>query len=252
MSKEAVKAQVRIEGEQKERYVRRVFDAIASRYDLMNLLMTGGLIKYWHRVFQSKTGLKPGQKALDVCCGTGDLSLVMASQVGSAGSVVGVDFSPEMLRVGRKKVANSRYRNVIELQEGDALQLPFKDNTFDSAAIGFALRNVSDVDRVLCEMTRVVRPGGTVVSLELSKPRYRWLSGPFWWYFTRVVPMLGKWAERTLPGENLAPYAWLPESLKVFPNQEELAAKFRAAGLSDVSFTNLHGGVIAVHVGTKS
>jgi len=241
----------RMEGDQKRNYVRTLFDAIADRYDLMNLIMTGGLLRYWHRVFRRQTGLKAGQRALDVCCGTADLALVMASQVGPTGSVVGIDFSPAMLAVGRRKVERSRWSQVVRLLEGDALQLPFADNTFDCAAIGFALRNVVDIDRVLAEMARVVRPGGRVVSLELSQPRSRLVSGPFWWYFTRVVPLLGKWAQWLLPGNQLAPYAWLPESLKGFPNQEQLAARFRAAGLEKVNFICLHGGVIALHVGTK-
>jgi len=241
-----------VNGHRKAQYVRQVFDTIAGGYDFMNLLMTGGLLRYWHRVFKSRTGLVPGQRAIDVACGTGDLSLIMASQVAPTGEVIGIDFSPEMLQVGREKVTRSKYRYVIELKEGDALDLPFAPDSFDCASIGFALRNVTDIPQVLSELARVVRPGGRVLSLEMSKPISRIIGIPFWWYFTRVVPVLGR-LFNTNPGSGLAlaPYAWLPTSLKSFLNKDELSAEFERAGLEVVEVISFHGGVVTLHVGVK-
>jgi demethylmenaquinone methyltransferase/2-methoxy-6-polyprenyl-1,4-benzoquinol methylase len=236
----------------KAQYVRRVFDTIAGGYDLVNLLMTGGLLKYWHRVFRSVNGLSEGDQALDVACGTGDLALIMASQVEAAGRVVGLDFSPEMLKIAEKKVSRSGLDSTVELVEGNALDLPFDDNSFDCAAIGFALRNVADLERALAEMTRVVRPGGSVVSLELTKPRSGLVSKPFWWYITRVVPFVGRLFGSTGDEElALAPYAWLSTSVRAFFDSEALAERFRAAGLTDVEVVGFHGGTVSIHVGTK-
>jgi demethylmenaquinone methyltransferase/2-methoxy-6-polyprenyl-1,4-benzoquinol methylase len=157
-----------------------------------------------------------------------------------------------MLRIASQKIARSPYADTIKLLEGNALELPFADGSFDCAAIGFALRNVADIERALSEMARVVRPGGRVLSLEVSRPECGLIRGPFWWYFTRVVPLLGKLVEKETARElALAPYAWLPASLKTFPDKKELAALFRAAGLEDIKLLSFHGGVVALHVGTR-
>lgn len=236
----------------KEKYIHRLFDTIATRYDLMNLVLTGGLLRYWQRVFRGYTGLRPGNRALDVCCGTGELALIMAQQVGKDGKVYGLDFSRRMLEVAHRKVASSPCAGRIELVEGNALHLPFADDTFNCAAIGFALRNVSDMRRVLAEMARVVTPGGRVISLELTKPENLLFRSGYYLYFYYLVPLLGRLVERGWPAEGgKRPYTWLPHSLTRFPDRHQLAAIFRQAGLVDVVVRPLSGGVVAIHVGTK-
>jgi len=236
----------------REKYIHRLFDSIATRYDLMNLVLTGGLVRYWQRVFRGYTGLRPGDRALDVCCGTAELALIMARQVGKAGQVYGLDFSRRMLEVARRKVASSPYAGRIELLEGNALHLPFADNTFNCAAIGFALRNVSDIQRVLAEMARVVTPGGRVISLELTKPGNPLFRMGYYLYFYHLVPLLGRLVERGWPEEEgKRPYTWLPHSLTRFPDRHRLAGIFRQAGLVDVVVRPMSGGTVAIHAGTK-
>lgn len=236
----------------KQAYVKLLFNTIAPHYDLMNLIMTFGLIRRWHRVFARLTCLNPGQHALDVCCGTGDLAAVMARQVGSGGRVVGLDFSPEMLAVARRRFRGDSPRDWIELVEGDALELPFADNSFDCAATGFALRNVTDIGRVIAEMTRVVKPGGRVVGLEMARPPRMVLRAPFCFYLERVVPLMGRWAEARFRSEaGPSPYGWLPVSLQSFPDQEGLRKIFVEAGLERVGYRNLNGGIACLHYGVK-
>lgn len=238
----------------KEAYVRELFDAIAEHYDLMNLVMSLGLLRHWQRVFRAHTGLRPGDQALDVATGTAELALIMAEQVGPQGRVWGVDLAEGMVEVGRRKVARSPYRDRITLQTGNALELPFEDGRFDCVASGFALRNFADLDRALREMARVTRPGGRVVSLEISHPRSPWIRGPFRLWFERVVPVLGRLNERRFAARHrgaLPPYRWLPESLRSFPDADGLAGRFRRAGLEPVYYVPLTGGVVCVHVGRK-
>lgn len=237
--------------QQKEAYVRSMFNAIAGGYDWMNRLMTGGLLFYWHRVFARETGLQPGDRALDVACGTGDLTQIMARQVGDSGKLVAVDLAEGMLARGRQRFEAGQRGQRIGFIHANALQLPLKSNLFDCVGSGFLLRNVADLPRALVEMKRVARPGGRVVSLEISHPTHSLLARPFWFYFERVVPALGSWARRVFPDGPIAPYQWLPESLKAFPDQEQLASIFRSAGLERVRYRNLNGGVVAVHVGIK-
>lgn len=240
----------------KERYVQALFNSIARYYDLMNLVMTGGMVKLWHRAFAGVTGLRPGARALDVACGTADLTLICARQVAPSGQVVGVDFSADMLAVGRRKVAAAGLEGIVELREGDAMALPFPDDQFDCASIGFALRNVADIKRTLREMARVVRPGGRVVSLEISRPRSRWFRPLFLFYFYRVVPAIDRVLAALGPHARagdavVRPYTYLPHSLTHFPDPDRLAAMFEEAGLTGVFYRPLSGGVVTLHVGTK-
>lgn len=247
-------------GEEKARFVRRLFDTIAPRYDLMNRVMTAGFYPYWQRRLVAVTGLRPGGRALDVCCGTGDLALLMARQVAPGGGVDGVDFSGRMLEVARRKAARRPVPGVtLRFHHGDALALPFGDATFDCAVIGFALRNVNDIGGCLAEMARVVKPGGRVLALEVCRPRSAWVRAWFFPYFYTVVPLLGVLAgfagaveEGAAPegAARLRPYAYLPRSLAYLPDLEELAAAFRAAGLEGVDYRVLPPGVVAVHRGT--
>ena len=234
-----------------EAYIQDVFDAIAQHYDRMNLIMTAGMLRYWQRVFRRHTGLAPGGRALDVACGTAELALIMAEQVGPQGRVWGIDLSSEMIRVGRRKVERAGLADRITLLTGNALALPFDADQFDCVATGFALRNVADIERALAEMARVVKPGGRVLSLELSHPTSAWVRYPYSFYFNRIVPILGRWSESRFRGKGLAPYRWLPHSLRNFPDQERLAEIFRRVGLMDVHYVNLSRGIVCLHIGVK-
>lgn len=236
----------------KARYVKRMFNTIAGHYDALNMVMSAGTLRYWQRCFQEVTGLKPGGHALDVACGTAELSLKMAPQVRPGGKVTGIDFSEEMMAVGRKKVAASPYGSMIHLQFGDAMDIGFPDDTFDAASIGFALRNVADIPKVLSEMTRVVKPGGHVVSLELSKPENPFIRVPYYFYFFRLVPLIDRVAGlRKDEQRDLHPYAYLPASLRPFPDRRRLAQMFKDAGLVDVKTRPLTGGLVCLHWGVK-
>lgn len=241
---------------EKARYIQDLFNGIARRYDRMNLIMTGGVWRYWQRRFRRLAGFQPGERVLDVCCGTGDLSFMAAREVGPEGDVVGLDFSAGMLEVARQKTAALGQAQAamapLRWVEGDALDLPFPDGSFDRVVTSFGMRNVADVAQAFREMARVVRPGGQVICLELSHPPNPLLRVPYLAYFRHVVPLLGAWARHLSPDQDApAPYQWLPESLEGFPDQEGLAAILRAAGLEAVRYTNLTGGIACVHQGRK-
>ena len=240
-----------LRGKAKEHFVEELFDRIANRYDLMNLVMTAGLLRYWQRVFAAHTGLQRGNTALDVCCGTGELASIMARQVGPEGWVEGIDLSEKMLQVGRRKLSRRPEGRWIRLQKGNALQLPYEDKRFDCVSTGFAMRNVSDVRQAITEMARVLRPGGRVLCLELSHPVNPLIKGPYQLYFRHLVPLMGRWANNRADEKVMSPYTWLPESLRYFPDQEGLAGIFRQAGLEHVRYHNLTGGIVCLHVGEK-
>ena len=189
--------------------------------------------------------LPRGAKILDLCCGTGDWTISLAKASGS-GNIVGLDFSQNMLDVGDVKVKRLGMDKQIKLVQGNAMALPFEDNSFDYATIGFALRNVPDLVKVIEEMQRVVKPGGMVVSLELSKPTWKPFKAIYFFYFQKVLPLLGK-----LIVKRYEQYKWLPESLKNFPDHKELADIFRKTGLTRVEAYPLTGGIAALHIGIK-
>jgi demethylmenaquinone methyltransferase/2-methoxy-6-polyprenyl-1,4-benzoquinol methylase len=230
----------------KEKYVHGVFAAIARRYDLMNTLLSFNRDKYWRRFAVARTGLAGGGRALDVCCGTGLLSVELARTAGPQGSVVGVDFCRAMLDVAAANIAAVSGGAPIELLEANAMALPFADDSFDCATIGFALRNVPDIAAVLAEMRRVVKPGGAVVSLELAKPGVPGFKQLYYLYFERILPLLGKAGSGTD-----GPYSWLPESLRRYPHQAQILETFRSVGLREAYYRELTGGIVAVHVGKK-
>ncbi|KUK84153.1 MAG: Demethylmenaquinone methyltransferase [Pelotomaculum thermopropionicum] len=230
----------------KEKYVHSVFSSIAHRYDLLNTTLSFNRDKYWRRFTVFHSGLKPGDKGLDICCGTGMLTLELAGKVGLNGQVVGLDFCENMLNKAVENIRPTPYKGIIDLVKGNAMDLPFPDNTFDCATIGFALRNVPDIKRTIAEMRRVVKPGRKVLSLELAKPSTPVFKQLYYFYFNHLVPLLGRFGA----GIN-GPYSWLPNSLKVFPHQLEIKNIFTEAGLADAHYYELTGGIVAVHVGIK-
>ncbi|QHT60533.1 demethylmenaquinone methyltransferase [Paenibacillus lycopersici] len=234
-----------MQSKSKEEHVHSVFESIAPKYDLMNDLISFRRHKAWRAFTMRKMNVQPGQTAIDLCCGTCDWTIALA-RASRTGEVVGLDFSHNMLEVGRQKVHREGLDQQIALHQGNAMALPFEDNRFDFATIGFGLRNVPDLEQVLREMTRVVKPGGQVVCLEMSKPMWQPFKGIYYFYFERIMPALGK-----LFAKRYEQYKWLPESLKAFPDSNQLAEKFREAGLRNVHAYPLFGGVAALHTGTK-
>jgi demethylmenaquinone methyltransferase / 2-methoxy-6-polyprenyl-1,4-benzoquinol methylase len=225
-------------GTLEEGQVRAMFDRIARVYDLMNSVMTAGLHHRWRERAADLAAVGPGGRALDVACGTGDLAIELARRVGPTGTVVGSDFSEAMLERARQK------SSAVTWEWANALELPYPDDGFDAATVGFGARNFSDLDRGLAEMARVVRPGGRVVILEITTPQRPPLSTFFSIWFDRIVPALGK-----LAGDPDA-YAYLPSSVKRFPAPDALAGRMAATGLTDVRWILTAGGIIALHVGT--
>jgi len=229
----------------KEEYVHSVFESISGKYDMMNNVISFRRHKAWRKFTMEKMGMRPGDTAIDLCCGTCDWTISMA-KASESGHIVGLDFSEGMLKVGREKVAMQGLDEQIQLIQGNAMSLPFEDDSFDYATIGFGLRNVPDYMQVLREMKRVVKPGGMVVCLDVSKPTWQPFKGLYYFYFQKVMPRMGK-----LVAKRYEQYKWLPESLALFPGREELAEAFRQTGLKQVQAYPLTGGVVALHIGTK-
>jgi demethylmenaquinone methyltransferase / 2-methoxy-6-polyprenyl-1,4-benzoquinol methylase len=221
-----------------------MFDRIAGVYDLMNTAMTAGMHHRWRERAADRAELVPGAIALDLCCGTGDLAFALARRVGHEGAVVGCDFSERMLDLARRK-AGERGASQVRFEWADALELPYPDQSFDAATVGFGVRNLVDLERGLAEMFRVLKPGGRAVILEITQPRRRPLSTFYSLWFNRLVPLLGAAA-----GDRDA-YTYLPESVRGFPPPERLAAMMDAAGLERIRYLLLAGGIIAIHSGEK-
>jgi len=219
-----------------------MFDRIADRYDLMNSVMTAGMHHRWRERAADLARLEQGGSALDVCCGTGDLALALERRVGPRGRVVGLDFSAPMLELAEAKSRDAGAP--VTWVQGNALELPFGDGEFDAVTVGFGARNVVDLDGGIAEMARVVRPGGRVVVLEITTPRRPPLSWFYAVWFDRIVPVLG-----TVAGDRDA-YTYLPDSVRRFPPADELAALMHRAGLRDVRYLILAGGIIAIHSGS--
>ncbi|TXK81427.1 demethylmenaquinone methyltransferase [Paenibacillus sp. N3.4] len=229
----------------KEEFVHSVFESIAPKYDLMNNILSFRRHKAWRKFTMKKMNVKPGETAIDLCCGTCDWTISLAQASGS-GKMIGLDFSQNMLDYGAVKIKELRLNDQIQLVRGNAMSLPYDDNSFDYATIGLALRNVPDLEQVIREMQRVVKPGGLVVSLELSKPTWEPFKSIYYFYFQRVLPFMGK-----LIAKKYEEYKWLPESLIHFPDHKQLAAIFEKQGLENVQAYPLTGGIAALHMGTK-
>lgn len=229
----------------KEQFVQEVFESIAPKYDMMNDLISFRRHKAWRKFTMKKMNMQPGDTAIDLCCGTCDWTISLAEASGH-GKVVGLDFSRNMLAYGKTKVDSRGLGEQIELVQGNAMELPFPDHSFDYATIGFGLRNVPDLKQVLREMQRVIKPGGRVVCLEMSKPTWQPFKALYYFYFENIMPLIGK-----LVAKRHAQYKWLHESLKEFPDRKQLVEIFQEIGLKDVVAYSFAGGVAALHIGTK-
>jgi len=262
----------RLEAEQ----VRSMFDGIAGVYDLLNTAMTAGLHHRWRSRAADLARVGPGDRVLDVATGTGDLALELAGRVGPGGEVIGSDFAEGMLERAREKAAaRDQGQGAVRprFEWGDALELQYPSGSFDAATVGFGARNFADLTRGLAEMRRVVRPGGRVVVLEITTPVRPPLSTFYALWFDRLVPLLGRAAQaasRALaglragshspngngngnghgPGGIAAAYTYLPNSVKRFPAPAALAAELDRAGLQEISYVLLAGGIVAIHTGT--
>jgi demethylmenaquinone methyltransferase/2-methoxy-6-polyprenyl-1,4-benzoquinol methylase len=227
-----------------EPQVQAMFDRIAGIYDLLNSVMTAGLHHRWQARAVDLAAVGPGSRVLDVATGTGDLAFALAEAVGPSGTVVATDFSEKMLELARSKAAaRGLHGSRLSFSNANALALPFEDDSFDAATVGFGVRNFSDLEQGLGELRRVVRPGGRVVVLEMTTPVRPPLSTFFSLWFDRIVPMLGRVA-----GDPDA-YSYLPNSVKRFPAPGKLAEILWDVGLRDVRYVLTAGGIIALHTG---
>src|SRR3972149_4610406 len=224
--------------------VRNVFNSVAGKYDLMNDLMSAGLHRLWKRFALSQTGLRPGQRAIDVASGTGDLAAAPARQVGSAGLAVLTDINREMLSRGRDRLLDKGIAGNVAFVIANAEQLPFPDRSFDCVTIAFGLRNVTDKGAALRSMRRVLRAGGRLLVLEFSQPRSTRLKPLYDAYSFRLLPALGR-----LVAAGEASSRYLARSLRMHPDQAALAAMMSEAGFEDCRWHNLAGGIVALHLG---
>jgi demethylmenaquinone methyltransferase/2-methoxy-6-polyprenyl-1,4-benzoquinol methylase len=229
----------------KQARVREVFSSVASRYDVMNDLMSFGIHRLWKRFVIDLAGVRPGEKVLDVAGGTGDLSREFRKQVGAEGLVVLSDINAEMLAQGHIRLADKGVLDV-PLAQLNAEKLPFADGSFDCITIGFGLRNVTDKDAALASMTRALKPGGRLLVLEFSKPLNAGLAKAYDEYSFRLLPLMGR-----LVAKDADSYRYLAESIRMHPDQATLKGMMENAGLSRVQVYNLTGGIVAVHRGYR-
>ena len=232
--------------EEKAGKVREVFDSVASRYDLMNDLMSAGIHRLWKKFTIEQTGLRPGQRALDVAGGTGDLSSAMARKTGDEGLVVLTDINAAMLERGRDRLLDEGLAGNLMFAQANAECLPFADDSFDCVTIAFGLRNVTDKDAALRSMFRVLRPGGQLLVLEFSQPVVPGLKPFYEFYSFNILPVLGR-----LIASDEDSYRYLAESIRRHPDQDTLLGMMSAAGFEKTQYHNLSGGIVALHRGYK-
>ncbi len=223
--------------------VRGVFDSVASRYDVMNDLMSMGMHRAWKKYTVAVANLKPGQRVLDIAGGTGDLSRAFARQVGETGMVVHTDINEAMLRQGRNRLLDEGL--VLPTNLCDAEKLPYKNESFDLVSVAFGLRNMTHKDQALAEMCRVLKPGGRLLVLEFSKVA-KPLAKPYDWYSFNILPKLGQ-----MIAGDAESYRYLAESIRMHPDQQTLKAMLKTAGFGHVDVHNLSAGIVALHAGIK-
>ena len=231
---------------EKVKLVIRHFNTVARKYDMMNTLLSFGIHHQWRRNAIRILGLKQGETVLDVCGGTGDLSILAVREVGLSGRVILYDINRAMMDMGKSKVANSSYGNNVLYVQGDAEEISIKDQIFDAAFVGFGIRNLTHMEKGFKEMYRVLKPGGKLMCLDLSKPTdplFRWLYDFYSFY---IMPFLGG----ILTGSRRA-YTYLPESIRVFPLPDELTAILKKAGFSRITYRKLTNGMAVVHLAKK-
>lgn len=231
---------------EKAKRVADVFHSVAARYDLMNDLMSGGIHRLWKRFTIELSGVRPGNKVLDIAGGTGDLTRKFSKLVGPEGEVVLADINDSMLKVGRDRLLDLGVAGNVRFVQADAEALPFPDNHFDCITIAFGLRNVTHKDRAIASMLRVLKPGGRLLVLEFSKPGNKMLSKAYDQYSFRLLPLMGK-----LVTNDSESYRYLAESIRMHPDQETLKAMMEEAGFARVTYHNMTGGVVALHRGIK-
>lgn len=226
--------------------VGQVFDSVASKYDVMNDLMSFGVHRLWKRFTLDQSGVRPGQAVLDIAGGTGDLAGQFSKRVGQNGFVVLADINASMLFTGRDKLLDKGLIENLDYTQANAEELPFADESFDCITIAFGLRNVTDKDKALRSMNRVLKPGGRLLVLEFSKPVLPLLSKAYDTYSFTALPMMGK-----LVANDAESYQYLAESIRMHPDQETLKAMMDDAGFAKTKYHNLTGGIVALHKGYK-
>lgn len=235
-----------VDADKKAGLVADVFSSVASKYDVMNDVMSFGVHRLWKKIAMGHTGLKKGQRALDVAGGTGDLTVYMSEQVGPTGEVIISDINPDMLEQGRRRLIDKGIAGNIKFVEANAEELPFEENTFDCVTIAFGLRNVTDKDKALRSMYHVLKPGGRLLVLEFSKPVLPGLDQVYDFYSFKLLPLMGK-----VIANDAESYQYLAESIRMHPDQATLKAMMEQAGFERCTYHNMSGGIVALHKGFK-
>ena len=235
-----------VDADKKEGLVAEVFSSVASKYDIMNDVMSFGVHRIWKKIAMAHTGLKKGMHALDIAGGTGDLTIQMSKQVGATGEVIISDINPAMLEQGRQRLIDKGIAGNVKFVEANAEELPFEDNSFNCVTIAFGLRNVTDKDKALKEMHRVLKPGGRLLVLEFSKPVLPGLDKIYDFYSFNVLPKMGK-----IIADDEESYRYLAESIRMHPDQATLKVMMENAGFERCTYHNMTGGIVALHKGFK-
>ena len=235
-----------VDADKKAGLVAEVFSSVADKYDVMNDVMSFGVHRLWKKIAMGHTGLKKGQRALDVAGGTGDLTVYMSNQVGPTGEVIISDINPDMLEQGRRRLIDKGIAGNIKFVQANAEELPFEENSFDCVTIAFGLRNVTDKDKALRSMYRVLKPGGRLLILEFSKPVLPGLNQIYDFYSFKLLPLMGK-----VIANDAESYQYLAESIRMHPDQVTLKTMMEQAGFERCTYHNMSGGIVALHKGFK-